>query len=135
MSDEKKATKFSIVESVDEKMTLITRNLQEVMGDEKGVENIRKIVEKRDMKIYWGTATTGTIFFCGTQPTFLRYACVIFLAHTSGVFAFRQTILPLFSYTFVVFALGSFSSAQDNRTWPTLCPCPRLPTFFAPGAR
>lgn len=39
----------------DEKFNLITRNLQEVVDEEK----IKKILEKRDMKIYWGTAPTG----------------------------------------------------------------------------
>jgi tRNA synthetases class I (W and Y) len=39
----------------DEKHSLIVRNLQEVLGD----ENLRKIVKERDLKIYWGTATTG----------------------------------------------------------------------------
>ena len=38
-----------------EKKHLITRNLQEVLGDEK----ITEILSKRDLKLYWGTATTG----------------------------------------------------------------------------
>lgn len=37
------------------KVDLITRNLQEVLGK----ENLEKIVKERDLKIYWGTATTG----------------------------------------------------------------------------
>lgn len=41
--------------SFDEKVNLITRNLQEVLGE----ENLKKIVKERDLKIYWGTATTG----------------------------------------------------------------------------
>lgn len=41
--------------SADEKTNLITRNLQEVLGE----ENLKKIVKERDLKIYWGTATTG----------------------------------------------------------------------------
>ena len=39
----------------DEKYKLITRNLQEVVGDER----IKAILKERDLKIYWGTATTG----------------------------------------------------------------------------
>lgn len=39
----------------DDKVNLITRNLQEVLGE----ENLKKIVKERDLKIYWGTATTG----------------------------------------------------------------------------
>ncbi|XP_032514556.2 tyrosine--tRNA ligase, cytoplasmic [Danaus plexippus] len=38
-----------------EKKTLITRNLQEVLGDER----LTEILKQRDLKIYWGTATTG----------------------------------------------------------------------------
>lgn len=41
--------------SVDGKVGLITRNLQEVLGE----DNLKKIVKERDLKIYWGTATTG----------------------------------------------------------------------------
>jgi tyrosyl-tRNA synthetase len=41
--------------TADQKVELITRNLQEVLGE----ENLKKIVQERDVKIYWGTATTG----------------------------------------------------------------------------
>lgn len=41
--------------SWEEKKRLITRNLQEVLGDEK----LTEVLKKRDLKIYWGTATTG----------------------------------------------------------------------------
>lgn len=41
--------------SVDEKYNLISRNLQEVLGEDK----IKSILKERDLKIYWGTATTG----------------------------------------------------------------------------
>lgn len=34
---------------------MITRNLQEIVGDEK----LKTILKERDLKIYWGTATTG----------------------------------------------------------------------------
>lgn len=39
----------------EEKEHLITRNLQEVLGQ----DNMRTILKERDLKIYWGTATTG----------------------------------------------------------------------------
>ncbi|XP_022120163.1 tyrosine--tRNA ligase, cytoplasmic [Pieris rapae] len=39
----------------ENKKHLITRNLQEVLGDEK----LTEILKERDLKIYWGTATTG----------------------------------------------------------------------------
>ncbi len=38
-----------------DKYALITRNLQEVVGE----DNIKEILNKRDLKIYWGTAPTG----------------------------------------------------------------------------
>ncbi|XP_022912822.2 tyrosine--tRNA ligase, cytoplasmic [Onthophagus taurus] len=41
--------------SVDEKYNLISRNLQEVLGEDK----IKSILKERDLKVYWGTATTG----------------------------------------------------------------------------
>lgn len=41
--------------TVEEKKYLITRNLQEVLGEDKIVE----VLSKRDLKLYWGTATTG----------------------------------------------------------------------------
>ncbi|OWF45926.1 tyrosine--tRNA ligase, cytoplasmic-like [Mizuhopecten yessoensis] len=41
--------------SPEEKFTLITRNLQETIGEEK----LKAVLKERDVKIYWGTATTG----------------------------------------------------------------------------
>ncbi|CAH0687787.1 unnamed protein product [Spodoptera exigua] len=41
--------------TMEEKKTLITRNLQEVLGDDR----LTEILKQRDLKIYWGTATTG----------------------------------------------------------------------------
>ncbi|KAG5872888.1 Tyrosine--tRNA ligase [Gonioctena quinquepunctata] len=41
--------------SPEEKYELISRNLQEVLGEEK----IKEILKERDLKLYWGTATTG----------------------------------------------------------------------------
>jgi len=39
----------------NDKYTLITRNLQEVLGDDR----LQKILSERDLRLYWGTATTG----------------------------------------------------------------------------
>jgi len=39
----------------EEKYNLITRNLQEVLGE----EDIKKILAERDLNLYWGTAPTG----------------------------------------------------------------------------
>lgn len=41
--------------SPEEKLQLITRNLQEVLGEDK----LKQILKERDLKVYWGTATTG----------------------------------------------------------------------------
>lgn len=41
--------------SVDERYNLITRDLDEVVGE----EEIKEILKTRDLKIYWGTAPTG----------------------------------------------------------------------------
>ena len=47
-------SKYSPAE-VEQKYKLITRNLQEVIGEDK----LKTILAERDLKIYWGTATTG----------------------------------------------------------------------------
>lgn len=39
----------------EEKKQLITRNLQETLGEDK----LNAVLKERDLKIYWGTATTG----------------------------------------------------------------------------
>ncbi|KAJ3299271.1 hypothetical protein HK104_009487 [Borealophlyctis nickersoniae] len=39
----------------EEKFDLITRNLQEYLGG----DEMKKILAERDLKVYWGTATTG----------------------------------------------------------------------------
>ncbi|ESO92251.1 hypothetical protein LOTGIDRAFT_217054 [Lottia gigantea] len=39
----------------DEKLELIKRNLQEVIGEDR----LKIILKERDVKLYWGTATTG----------------------------------------------------------------------------
>ncbi|KAG7457719.1 hypothetical protein MATL_G00230180 [Megalops atlanticus] len=41
--------------SPEEKYHLITRNLQEVLGEDK----LKSILQERELKVYWGTATTG----------------------------------------------------------------------------
>lgn len=49
--------------SVDERVNLIVRNLQEVMGSNEGkdtIEQIRtKLTKGEELSVYWGTATTG----------------------------------------------------------------------------
>jgi tyrosyl-tRNA synthetase len=40
---------------VDDKFGIITRNLQEVIGEDR----LRNILQERDLRVYWGTAPTG----------------------------------------------------------------------------
>lgn len=40
---------------MEDKFNLISKNLQEVVGE----EDLKNILEKRDLKVYWGTAPTG----------------------------------------------------------------------------
>lgn len=62
--------------SVEEKLELITRNLDEVLG----LDQLKKILTERDLKIYWGTATTGKPHIAYFVPMskiadFLRAGC------------------------------------------------------------
>ncbi len=41
--------------SASEKKALITRNLQETLGEDR----VDEVLKTRDLKVYWGTATTG----------------------------------------------------------------------------
>ncbi|XP_067362164.1 tyrosine--tRNA ligase, cytoplasmic-like isoform X2 [Channa argus] len=52
---ESKLCNMAVQLSCDEKINLITRNLQEVLGEEK----LKQVLEERELKVYWGTATTG----------------------------------------------------------------------------
>lgn len=46
-------------DDIDKKLNYITRGLAEIMNPEKAMKEMRSILEKRPLKIYWGTATTG----------------------------------------------------------------------------
>ncbi|CAL8297727.1 unnamed protein product [Lota lota] len=64
--------------SPDEKLHLITRNLQEVLGEEK----LKQVLQERELKIYWGTATTGKPHVAYFVPMskiadFLRAGCEV----------------------------------------------------------
>lgn len=67
--------------SYDEKVDLILRNLQESLGD----DSLKKIVKERDLKIYWGTATTGRPHIAYFVPMtkiadFLKAGCEVILS-------------------------------------------------------
>ncbi|KAI3649669.1 hypothetical protein MP228_005301 [Amoeboaphelidium protococcarum] len=64
--------------SFEEKMDLITRNLQEVLGR----DQIEAVVRDRSLKMYWGTATTGKPHIGYLVPLskladFLHAGCVV----------------------------------------------------------
>ncbi|XP_013381619.1 tyrosine--tRNA ligase, cytoplasmic-like [Lingula anatina] len=41
--------------SLEDKVELISRNLQEILGEDR----MRDVLKERNLKVYWGTATTG----------------------------------------------------------------------------
>lgn len=64
--------------SPEEKHHLITRNLQETLGDDK----LKSVLKERDLKVYWGTATTGKPHVAYFVPMskiadFLRAGCEV----------------------------------------------------------
>lgn len=80
MSVEK--VQFGVAKTIDEKIELITRGLDEVMGGDKALAELRSILEKRDLKLYWGTATTGAPHIAYFVPMskiadFLRAGCEV----------------------------------------------------------
>ena len=83
----------------DQKKELIVRNLQEYLGDDK----LTTILKERDLKIYWGTATTGKPHVAYFVPMskiadFLRAGCEVsvnFLV-TCCLISCRQKITTTF---------------------------------------
>lgn len=64
--------------SFDEKLQLITRNLQEVLGEDR----LKNVLQERQLNIYWGTATTGKPHLAYFVPMskigdFLRAGCSV----------------------------------------------------------
>ncbi|KHJ41536.1 hypothetical protein D918_08388 [Trichuris suis] len=62
----------------EEKFQLITRNLAEVLGEQK----LRRILEHRNLKVYWGTAVTGKPHIAYFVPVskiadFLQASCEV----------------------------------------------------------
>jgi tyrosyl-tRNA synthetase len=62
----------------EQKLALITRNLQEVIGE----AEILKVLQERDLKLYWGTAPTGRphIGYCAPMvkiADFLSAGCEV----------------------------------------------------------
>eukprot|EP00004_Rigifila_ramosa_P024928 TRINITY_DN732_c0_g1_i2.p1 TRINITY_DN732_c0_g1~~TRINITY_DN732_c0_g1_i2.p1 ORF type:complete len:567 (+),score=140.90 TRINITY_DN732_c0_g1_i2:44-1702(+) len=64
--------------TLEQKVQLISRNLQEVIGEDR----MLKVLEERDLQIYWGTATTGRPHVAYFVPMskiadFLRAGCKV----------------------------------------------------------
>jgi tyrosyl-tRNA synthetase len=64
--------------SWEDKHALISHNLQEVLGEDKMIA----VLKERDLKIYWGTATTGKPHVAYFVPMvkiadFLRAGCEV----------------------------------------------------------
>lgn len=64
--------------SWEDKHALISRNLQEVLGEDKMIA----VLKEQDLKIYWGTATTGKPHVAYFVPMvkiadFLRASCEV----------------------------------------------------------
>ena len=60
------------------KINLITRDLQEIIG----IEKLEEILEKRNLKLYWGTATTGKPHIGYLMPLlkikdFIQAGCIV----------------------------------------------------------
>lgn len=78
----------------EQKKELITRNLQEYLGEEKLVS----ILKERDVKIYWGTATTGRPHVAYFVPMskiadFLRAGCEVLSTFLVKIGAFSNKII------------------------------------------
>ena len=79
-SSSSRSVRFGVASSVSEKLELICRNLDEVMGGEAAIGRMRAILAERDLRIYWGTATTGAPHIAYFVPMskladFLRAGC------------------------------------------------------------
>ena len=64
------------------KFDFITRNLQEVLGEDK----LKSVLKERDLKVYWGTAITGRPHIAYFVPMskiadFLRAGCEVSYRH------------------------------------------------------
>ena len=75
-----RVVRFGVATTVDEKVHLITRNLDEVMGGESAVRRLKELLERKELHVYWGTATTGAPHIAYFVPMskladFLRAGC------------------------------------------------------------
>lgn len=78
----KEGAVMNVATTVAEKIEYITRNLDEVMGSQKALTKLEGILQERDLKVYWGTATTGKPHVAYFVPMskiadFLRAGCEV----------------------------------------------------------
>lgn len=83
-----------------EKKNLIVRNLQEVLGEDK----LDAILKERDLKIYWGTATTGRPHIAYFVPVskiadYLKAGC------EACILLYTNILMTISNNTFFIFHL------------------------------
>lgn len=88
-----------------EKYSLIVRNLQEVLGGDR----LQKILEERDLRVYWGTATTGRPHIGYFVPMikiadFLHAGCEVKVLFYNKIFNELKSIYRLL-YSLLIFML------------------------------
>lgn len=108
--------------SSEEKLNLIKRNTQEVLGEDKLVA----ILNERDLKLYWGTATTGKPHVAYFVPMskvadFLRAGCEVESQNT-------HLILYLFIWSDSENCYFLHFQEYTETKWSTSC----LVTFLDP---
>jgi tyrosyl-tRNA synthetase len=82
-----------------EKKTLILRNLQEVLGEDK----LDAILKERDLKIYWGTATTGRPHIAYFVPIskiadYLKAGCEVRINISITIYMYKINLIHYFNY-------------------------------------
>lgn len=125
--------------SGETKQQLITRNLQEVLGEDR----LAAVLKERDLKIYWGTATTGKPHIAYFVPMskvadFLKAGCEVSVQLFDSfkldylndwvelnTFKISRAVLfwanigrlrPIYSLTSKLIALSYFGSTPTVRT-------------------
>lgn len=103
------------------KKNLITRNLQEVLGEDK----LDAVLKERNLKIYWGTATTGRPHIAYFVPMskiadFLRAGCEVdiyaFYSSFISTFFFKKSVCRL-KHIFFLYNLHCRREWVSDRSW------------------
>jgi hypothetical protein len=75
---------------LQQRLDLITRNLNEVLGRERIVQ----VLTERNLKVYWGTAPTGRIHVGTSNLVHSGLTCISLFRSTSQDFGFCEGKLP-----------------------------------------